>query len=527
MAEQIYKVRDPTGALREIKGPEGATDDEVIAQAQALFSAPEVSTGKKSVNWANETIATAVDAFPNFPSNVMNLGRAVAGTLAPPVGTPLPQGGVQGQPPLLQPAPDLVRRGMESAGFIKPGMEPVGTGEKFLKAGIQAGVSGLMNPAKVAQVPVNALYSTMGGLTAEGVNQATDNPALATVAGMVFPAAVQNRVNNATAQVRRAGVTQSQNAVKDETLDNARAAGYVVPPSTQNPSFTNNRLESVAGKAAIKQEAGIRNQQITNKLAAEELGFPEGTPITEGKLTSYRDSVSGPYREVVAISPLAAKTLEKLKQARSDATEYHRFYERTADPSALKKAKGFDNNAQLYERVLEKIATRAGKPDLVNELRDARVQIAKSYAIERAMNVGDANISAPALGRMLDKGIPLTGNLKTIASFAEGPGRQFVTEGARIPSPGVSASEMYASAGMGAAGNAIAGPAGLMAAGFPLVRGPMRSMMLSQPYQNTLGTPNYSAGMGANLLSLLPQQRRLDSLLQGLSIGRSFNEEPK
>jgi hypothetical protein len=40
MADQIYKVRDPSGAIREIKGPAGATDEEVIAQAQALFATP-------------------------------------------------------------------------------------------------------------------------------------------------------------------------------------------------------------------------------------------------------------------------------------------------------------------------------------------------------------------------------------------------------------------------------------------------------------------------------------------------------
>ena len=38
MAEQIYKVQDPaTGAIREIAGPAGATDEQIIAQAKRLF----------------------------------------------------------------------------------------------------------------------------------------------------------------------------------------------------------------------------------------------------------------------------------------------------------------------------------------------------------------------------------------------------------------------------------------------------------------------------------------------------------
>jgi len=40
MADQIYKVRDPQGNIREIKGPAGASDEEVIAQAQRLFATP-------------------------------------------------------------------------------------------------------------------------------------------------------------------------------------------------------------------------------------------------------------------------------------------------------------------------------------------------------------------------------------------------------------------------------------------------------------------------------------------------------
>lgn len=36
----VYKVKDPQGNIREIRGPDGATDDEIISQAQRLFSKP-------------------------------------------------------------------------------------------------------------------------------------------------------------------------------------------------------------------------------------------------------------------------------------------------------------------------------------------------------------------------------------------------------------------------------------------------------------------------------------------------------
>ena len=37
MADQIYKVRDPSGNIREISGPAGASDEQVIAKAKELF----------------------------------------------------------------------------------------------------------------------------------------------------------------------------------------------------------------------------------------------------------------------------------------------------------------------------------------------------------------------------------------------------------------------------------------------------------------------------------------------------------
>src|SRR6185312_3733504 len=44
-------------------------------------------------------------------------------------------------------------------------------------------------------------------------------------------------------------VADSQQALRDASLQNAQRAGYVVPPSANNPSFWNRVLEGIAGKA--------------------------------------------------------------------------------------------------------------------------------------------------------------------------------------------------------------------------------------------------------------------------------------
>lgn len=65
MATQIYKVRDPSGAIREIEGPAGATDDQVIAKAKELFAAPApapAAEGMPSGRTASRTEGT-MDAY--------------------------------------------------------------------------------------------------------------------------------------------------------------------------------------------------------------------------------------------------------------------------------------------------------------------------------------------------------------------------------------------------------------------------------------------------------------------------------
>ena len=98
MATQIYKIRDPSGAIREIEGPEGATDDQVIAKAKELFADPaptpapaavegmptaprqELTTGQKVYQAARPYIEPTVTALGT-------VGGGLAGTSVGPLGT--------------------------------------------------------------------------------------------------------------------------------------------------------------------------------------------------------------------------------------------------------------------------------------------------------------------------------------------------------------------------------------------------------------------------------------------------------
>lgn len=75
MATQIYKVRDPSGAIREIEGPSGATDAQVIAKAKELFAAPKAPADAERSMY--ETAMGNIETIPAMGS------AAVSGVVAP------------------------------------------------------------------------------------------------------------------------------------------------------------------------------------------------------------------------------------------------------------------------------------------------------------------------------------------------------------------------------------------------------------------------------------------------------------
>lgn len=383
---------------------------------------------------------------------------------------------------------------------LAPGIINVPGGGDFYKGLLRStGVEGLSpdnpNPqsktgtlaydmaARGGFIPGNALPA-IGSIVAEKVG----GPEWAGV-GALTPSAAVSGFNAARAP--SLAREQAQNQVRDATLRPAQEAGYVLPPSAVRPTAVGNAVESFAGKAALKQEAEIRNQQVTNRLAREDLQLPANTPLTEQTFNAARDQAAAPYRRVAAMSPMAAQALQRLRDARNDATVNWRHYDITGTPQSLRDARAADNQAAMLERVLEREATRVGNPQLVQEMRDARTYIAKTYDVERATNVGNGNVDAQIIGRAVDRGRPLTGNLETIGRFAEAYG-PFTREASKVPNPGTSALNAAASGVLGYEGFQHLGAKGLALAAIPFARGGVRQGILSDFYQRNFNQPNYA-----------------------------------
>ena len=125
MATQIYKVRDPIGAIREIEGPSGATDDQVIAKAKELFATPvAIPTGGIPVGRTASTQEGTMGAYtprrevstPKLPSMFTTAPEPVAEA----------QGSLATIRGLVSPIfPETTRKFYTQLGWAEPTTEPL------------------------------------------------------------------------------------------------------------------------------------------------------------------------------------------------------------------------------------------------------------------------------------------------------------------------------------------------------------------------------------------------------------------
>lgn len=506
----------------------------------------------------------------------------------------------------------MKKRGMAAEG--KEGFDWYGLmGSMLPGAGIAKGVTAAL-PAATSALGRIGTGATVGATTA-AAQPIADSPDFWTdKAKQVGAGGVVGGAVPAVAEALRAARGAPQlNPVKAATLAEGQAAGYVVPPSSVNPSFLNNRLESIAGKAAVGQEAAKRNQDVTNALVRRELGLPDNAPLTEKTLESVRKDAGKIYDQVSKLVPggelqgLKVKTVEarkmvegpatglktkittgeapnvfglsareirdesgnllgmqvgssskgaapiesiktsvtsrgesipgpleglkvrvkevrggapveQLKQARADASAKFSQYAVSKDPDHLKQAHSFWAQAEALDDSISASLKAKGREDLVEALAQARTKIAKAHDVERALNLGDENVSAPILGRQLDKfGLSAkSGELATIGKMAEAfP--SVMREGARVPTAGVSGTDAAASAILGTMGYGAGGPAGILAAGLPLLRGPARNLVLSPGYQRFA-----TEGLSPQRQAMIDALMRQGAGMAGAGTGRAF-----
>jgi hypothetical protein len=411
------------------------------------------------------------------------------------------------------------------AGAVLPATavtKPLGMIPSFAKAspivqgGATGAISGLMTPVNTGETGAD-LYGDVARNITLGTAFGGTIPAIGKIPSML---------------AGKAPAPQMQQAVKE-----ARDLGYVIPPTQANPSLLNRIIEGTAGKLSTAQNASARNQEITNRLTAKSLGLPEDTVITPQVLTSLRNTAGQAYDQLGNIgvimpnksyydqldnikkpfvatqqsfpnqapSPVinlinslkseffdSSAAVEKIRQLRTQADDAFR----TGNTDVGRAAK---QAANALENAIEDHLTTTKQTDLLGKFRDARQLIAKTYTVEKAANQTTGTIDAKKLAAQLQKGKPLSGELKSVAQFS-----QAFPKASQATEPMGSLPQFSPLDYM--AGVIGAGTSGGFGAGAVLARPAMRSLALSSPVQNRLlPTPS--------TVTLTPEQRNLARLL--------------
>ena len=148
--------------------------------------------------------------------------------------------------------------------------------------------------------------------------------------------------------------------------------------------------------------------------------------------------------------------------------------------------------------------------------------MAKGYTYEDAVrfstgDVNAANIAKDYTAGMRGEGPRLTGNLELIGKTAEARDKSMAMRGF-APNPTTAADTMAATIAMGASGGA---PSGFLAAGVPLLRGPVRSHLLSPSVQAALRPrpSDYATGMTPEFAKWLLTNQAAQGAYPGVGYG--------
>lgn len=253
-------------------------------------------------------------------------------------------------------------------------------------------------------------------------------------------------------------------------VEAARTAGLKLTPHDEGAGAVSKALAGFSGEPRLSSKIAQANQPAVNAFIVEDLGLPKDTPLSrdvlhdirekEGKFyeairesgevttdDAYKQRLNEAIRDHAAaeaeglqekapiqrmIEPLlkdkftANAAVSRIKTLRQDAKKAFKANDTEMGHAAIEAADALE---EVIGRNLEKKAAAnaasgdlSGDPTLLRALddfRNARVRIAKTYAADKAMNSATGDINPEAYAKMLEKHVPLSGKALELAETTQ------------------------------------------------------------------------------------------------------------
>ena len=359
-----------------------------------------------------------------------------------------------------------------------------------------------------------------------------------------------------------------------DPVANARGLGLKLTPTQAQGSILSRVGESLASHAKLERDISRQNATAVDAAAAREVGI--NGPVTADSLNAakaphnavydelsslgsiptddlYRQALGGITNPGAASFPDATPSaIDSLRASHDvpsfdagDAVQRVRTLRNSAsqnikapyDPERQALGYAQKNVANALESQIERHLQNASDPNnidpnnsnpldpsLISRFQNARQSLAKIHSVEDALKAGKGQaVSALNLAKQNAKGVPLSGNLKTIAQSAENFPRAF-QDLDKIRNSGPLSMPTTLGGGMLAVAHPAAWPAALTA-----ILGPpaLRGMMTSDFYQHAAFDPRVPqtyarpglVRLGAKaVISGQGQRSALQQLLDGQSV---------
>lgn len=458
MARNITVVFDDGTSHVYQNAPDDLTPDAVQSRAQKDFGKSVVSLdgGKKTA--ASTKPASKANLIPGAENDVLPTPRKEMGLIerAKNIGKGLVEipGAVIGgalQEPVAAGIALATGRKPEEVGYR---MKPV---ESQFAQDVLGGLGNVLEQAKVPAMTPGMLAAPTNNLIRPAIQQAAAPVARETqlVGGVVKNAIDQRATQNALAKA-----TQSvERAPQIEAAQEANRLGIALPPAESNPTLRNRITEKVVGAANIEKQVAEVNKHAPTRIAKNELDIPETATLSPKTFAEARTAASKPYESIKSIPSIAADdatigALNDLRQSEAliggKATKgkidsliddaVGQVQQGLSGDSLLKNISNLRKDARtIYKKVdlspeervvadanigianaLESMIEKniAGDVTLLEQFRDARTRMAKSYAYENATDMNTGMVDASKLAKLTAKDNALTGDIAALGKIA-------------------------------------------------------------------------------------------------------------